>query len=66
MLEWAESGVPLDSGDLAALPHGYGRELIEQALPYSLGARTSFVLKPDGALCTIDLPLEGPGEHGDA
>lgn len=38
--------------------HGYGRELIERALPYALSARTSYDLRPEGVRCTIDLPLE--------
>jgi two-component sensor histidine kinase len=37
---------------------GYGRELIERALPYALGARTAYELSRDGVRCTIDLPLE--------
>lgn len=54
-LEWVESGagVPLD-----AERRGYGRELIERALPYALGAKTTFELGPEGARCTIDLPLD--------
>ena len=38
-------------------PAGYGRELIEKALPYALQARTSYELQPAGLRCTIDLPL---------
>lgn len=36
---------------------GYGRELIEQALPYQLGAETTYELTPEGVRCTITLPL---------
>lgn len=36
---------------------GYGRELIERALPYSLNAKTSFDHDEVGARCTIDVPL---------
>ena len=36
---------------------GYGRELIERALPYALNATTSFELTNYGVRCTIDLPL---------
>lgn len=36
---------------------GEGRELIERALPYQLGARTTYDLGPDGIHCTISLPV---------
>jgi hypothetical protein len=39
---------------------GQGRELIEQALPYQLGAKTSFVLGSDGVHCTISVPVQKP------
>ncbi|WP_193227568.1 PAS domain S-box protein [Aureimonas psammosilenae] len=58
-VEWLENGV---SGTPAStsMPEssGYGRELIEKALPYQLKAKTSFELKADGVRCTIDLPLK--------
>jgi two-component sensor histidine kinase len=45
---------------------GYGQELIERALPYSLGAETCYELDEAGLRCTISLPLtkEGPKERG--
>ena len=55
-LEWIEEGVgraPKES----ATRKGYGRELIERALPHALNATTSFELTHDGVRCTIDLPL---------
>ena len=39
---------------------GNGRRLIEDALPYQFGARTTFAIEPDGVHCTIALPLSGP------
>ena len=36
---------------------GNGRRLIEDALPYQFGARTTFAIEPDGVHCTIALPL---------
>lgn len=36
---------------------GYGRELIEHALPYQLGAETHYELGPDGMRCTIAMPV---------
>jgi len=40
---------------------GYGRELIEQALPYQLGASTSYAMGADGVHCTITVPIAGIG-----
>ena len=37
-----------------------GRRLIEEALPYQFGARTTFAIEPDGLHCTIALPLSEP------
>ena len=56
-LEWVESGasVPLDANPVR---RGYGRELIERALPYALGAQTLYELHAEGVRCTIDMPLE--------
>ncbi len=47
-------------------PRGFGRELIERALPYSLNAETCYELDGSGLRCTISLPLtkEGPKERG--
>lgn len=52
---WAESGVaPLAA---APRPSGFGRQLIEEALPFQLDATASFALKPGGVDCSIVLPL---------
>jgi two-component system CheB/CheR fusion protein len=52
-LDWKESGVEMP-------PSGTGtaqaRELIERALPYQFGAKTTFALEADGVHCTISLP----------
>ncbi|HVI28659.1 PAS domain S-box protein [Hansschlegelia sp.] len=53
-VEWLEQGAPL--ADQNRGRKGYGRELIEDALPYALGARTSFELREDGVRCVIELP----------
>jgi PAS domain S-box-containing protein len=52
---WQESGVPPPAD--CSPRRGYGRELIEQALPYQLRARTSYEIGPDGVRCEIDLPV---------
>jgi PAS domain S-box-containing protein len=53
-VDWSEhrprAGVP-------AFGMGYGRDLIENALPYQLGATTDFSLGPDGMRCSIVFPL---------
>lgn len=48
---WSETGVPIVS--IAPLHYGFGRELIEQGLPYQLGATTAFRLRPGGLHCDI-------------
>lgn len=56
-VDWRESGVSIPPASEGERPSGDGRELIEQALPYQLGARTSLEFGPDGVHCTIALPL---------
>jgi PAS domain S-box-containing protein len=55
-LAWTESGVDVQPGEVTR--RGYGRQLIERALSYSLHAETEFVLGEDGVRCRIQLPLE--------
>jgi two-component sensor histidine kinase len=57
-VEWRESGVTVElpSPD-QPLRRGYGRELIERALPYQLNAQTTYDLTPEGVRCTITLPV---------
>jgi two-component sensor histidine kinase len=61
VLEWVEHGVARPS-DVSAQRRGYGRALIEEALPYSLGAETRFELADDTLRCRISLPLTINGE----
>ncbi len=58
-VDWRETGI--DSVQLARGldHHGYGRELIEQALPYQLNARTHYEIGPEGVHCVIDVPISG-------
>ena len=66
-LEWTETGGdgrPAANGP--APGGGYGRELIENALPYALGAWTSYQLSEDGVRCSIDLPLAAEPRVGTA
>jgi two-component system CheB/CheR fusion protein len=59
-VDWKESGVSIAEGADGPRPAGNGRRLIEEALPYQFGARTTFAMEPDGIHCTIALPLAGP------
>jgi two-component sensor histidine kinase len=56
-VDWRERGVRMPARDGLPQGSGSGRELIERALPYQLGARTTFVMEPDGVHCTIALPV---------
>ena len=56
-LEWLEQGVPMVS--LNPTRRGFGRELIEQALPYRLGAQTRLEFRGGGIRCTVTLPMAG-------
>lgn len=55
---WREEGVTI----LAPAPFrkGFGRGFIEEALPYQLGATTSFELAPGQLGCTLSIPLAKP------
>ena len=41
---------------------GYGRELIERALPYQLKAKTALLFEPDGVRCRIQAMLKDPAD----
>ncbi|CAA2100144.1 Blue-light-activated histidine kinase [Methylobacterium bullatum] len=57
-VDWRERGVVMPS-QTGSQRSGSGRELIERALPYQLGARTTYVTEADGVHCTIALPVSG-------
>ncbi|MFK4872162.1 sensor histidine kinase [Novosphingobium sp. ZW T3_23] len=58
---WEETGVPV----VAVQPahHGFGTELIEEALPYQLKAVTVLEFRNGGVHCRIHLPLPGPARE---
>jgi two-component sensor histidine kinase/PAS domain-containing protein len=60
-LTWKESGVPMPSN--VRQRRGQGRDLIENALRFSLRAETQLVFGADGVWCRIELPLE-PAHSG--
>jgi two-component system CheB/CheR fusion protein len=53
--KWVESGVSVVAS--APLRRGFGREYIEDSLPYQVDAVTSFEIAPGRIACLIDLPL---------
>lgn len=53
-LHWRESGVPVPPDQSR---RGYGRKLIEQALPFTLRAKTELTFGVDGISCRIEMPL---------
>ena len=58
VLDWRETGVTLaQRGNGGEERLGYGRELIERALPYQLGAQTHLEFTPQGVECLIRVPL---------
>lgn len=62
--QWTESGVPVVP--LAPSRKGFGRELIEEALPYQLSAETNLKFGAGGVRCTIILPLDDNSEEDGA
>lgn len=54
-LDWCEQGVPAIPVRPARC--GFGRELIEEALPYRLGAETKLEFRGGGVRCAISVPL---------
>lgn len=55
-IDWRERGVEMPQGSATSPDGGQGRELIEQALPYQLKAKTSYMLEADGIHCKISVP----------
>jgi two-component system CheB/CheR fusion protein len=62
-LNWRETGI--EEKTISATTRGYGRILIEQALPQQLGAETYMSLGAGQMACTIDVPLKHihSGDH---
>ena len=56
-IDWRESGVAMPAAGTTPAGSGQGRELIEHALPYQLGARTSYAIGGDGVRCHIAIPV---------
>lgn len=61
LLIWYEDGIPPQTGEhhkQSSVGGGYGRKLIEQALPYTLNATTTYELSEKNLCCTIRMPLK--------
>lgn len=57
-VDWRETGVTdLPGPESAPVGSGYGRELIERALPYQLSATTTYGFARDGVHCTIEVDV---------
>jgi two-component system, chemotaxis family, CheB/CheR fusion protein len=56
-LTWVESGGEIGEQEAGSMRHGFGRELLENAVPYQLGATTRFELLKDGMRWWLDMPL---------
>jgi two-component sensor histidine kinase len=60
-LDWKET---LRSPATISKRQGFGRGLIEQALPFQLRAKTEFELSPSGLRCSIEIPVAGEPADG--
>ncbi|MDR5799637.1 CheR family methyltransferase [Caballeronia sp. LZ001] len=61
VLDWIESGVRITPEDKKI---GFGRQLIEKALRFTLHARTELDFNWDGVSCHIEIPLRPAHMHG--
>jgi PAS domain S-box-containing protein len=62
--QWRETGVVMPQG-AENDGFGFGREILERALPYDLNASTQFHFGSDGVRCNIQIPLSSNrGKHG--
>ena len=64
VIEWVEETPAAFVDEGQSIKSGLGRDLIERALPYALGARTSYTIGSGGVRCTIDIPLTPPTRGG--
>lgn len=54
-LVWKEAGAPVSRPEPG--PGGFGLHMVTKALPYQMGAESSFRFTPDGVECVLALPL---------
>jgi two-component sensor histidine kinase len=60
-LNWRETGVGVI--DVQPSRMGFGRRLLEKALPYELGACTALQFAPGGVCVSIEAPLPATGDQ---
>jgi two-component sensor histidine kinase len=56
-IEWREHGAACGQGP-SEMRKGFGRSLIERALPYQLDAQTQLEFMPDGLFCLVTIGLD--------
>jgi two-component sensor histidine kinase len=54
-LDWKET---FESPVKVSEKRGFGRSLIEKALPFQFRAKTEFELSPSGLRCSIEIPTD--------
>ncbi|QYD67047.1 PAS domain-containing protein [Paraburkholderia edwinii] len=59
VIDWVESGVRAAPD---ATKTGFGRQLIEKALRFTLHANTKLAFNTDGVSCHIEIPIQPAGE----
>jgi two-component system CheB/CheR fusion protein len=57
-IRWFEDGTQEPPGETTSSGGGYGRLLIEKALPYTIQAKTTFELGNGKLRCSIEVPLQ--------
>jgi two-component system, chemotaxis family, CheB/CheR fusion protein len=62
---WVESGIELNEHEANSLRRGFGRELLEHALPYQLDATTKLELTRDGLRFWLVIPWQND-EQGES
>jgi PAS domain S-box-containing protein len=54
-IAWRELGAPSSAAPVQA---GYGTSLIRELIPHELGGKVDLTFAPDGARCTLEIPLQ--------
>lgn len=65
VIDWMEDGIRPAPPENGRSEGGFGRRLIERALPYSLGATTQYRLERGALRCRIEIPLHRRAEGDD-
>jgi two-component sensor histidine kinase len=57
-IEWREYNAVAGGKNVPSARKGFGRALIEEALPYQLDAQTRLEFGPDGVFCSVTIGLD--------